>query len=530
MTLGRERHTPVWDYIIVGGGTAGCLIAARLAEDADTRVLLLEAGPRYPVVPLGVPLVGLRFKEHYAWNYMSQPQPGLLMRSVPFPFGRVLGGSSSVNAMMYVRGDAQCYDRWAALGNPGWAFADLLPYFRRAEHQERGPSAHHGTGGPIPVSDPVHVAPFSRAFVDACREIGLPTTDDFNGPRPDGAGLFQLMQSSGHRATTASLVAGRRGRVAVATGASVERIVFENARAVAVEYTSRDGRRHVARTSREVIVSAGAFNSPKLLMLSGVGSAGRLRTLGIPVVVDLPGVGANLQDHVRIPVLYRSGQRSPASPRHWLRAVLEYGARRRGVLASNCCEAGARIRSRADANCVDLQIVTHFQSAAGRDAVDLEVCLFQTASRGTVTIASRDPAAPPSIDPQYLAADADMRLAIDGVRLARRLAAASALRRFPLTDELAPGPRAATARELEHYIRSAATTSFHPAGSCRMGNDAGAVVNAQLQVRGVERLRVIDASVMPELPNGHTAAPTLMIAERGADLLRGRGAPAEVRV
>lgn len=517
----RNGSRSTWDYVVVGGGTAGCLVASRLAEDPQTRVLLIEAGGRYPDVPLSIPLLGLRVNGHFSWKYRSVPQPALSGRQIDFPFGRVLGGSSAVNAMMYVRGDPRCYDRWQDTGNEGWSFADVLPYFRKAEHYERGPSTHHGVHGPVHVSDAVHVAPFSRAFVAACLELGFPATDDFNGPQTEGAGLFHVMQSDGRRATTAHLPARcSSARLTVTTRSLVRRVLFDGQRAAGVEYGTPGAQRQIAWAEREVILSAGTFNSPKLLMLSGVGPADHLRQLGIPLVADLPGVGGNLQDHVRIPVLYGSGRRSPARPTQWVQAGLAYGLRRRGVLASNCCESGLRLRSARDVDCVDLQLVTHFQTALARRAVDLEVCLFQTASRGSIRLASADPAVPPAIDPRYLSADADVRLALQGVRLARRLAGTDALRRFPLTREIQPGAHLESDPELEQYIRSAATTSFHPAGSCRMGKDRMAVVDSRLHVRGLDGLRVIDASIMPELPNGHTTAPTLMIAERGADLLR----------
>jgi choline dehydrogenase len=513
-----------WDYVIVGGGSAGCVLARRLSDIPGLRVLVLEAGGEYRRLPLSVPLAGLRAMTAVSWKYLTCQQPQLADRRISWPLGRLLGGSSSNNAMMYCRGHRADFDGWGELGNPGWSFRDVLPYFRRSEDQERGPSDYHGVGGPLRVSDPRHRAPFSEVFVTACEEIGLARNDDFNGAEQEGAGFYQVTQRHGARVSTAeAYLEPARGRrtVEVITGAMVCRILVERGRAVGVEYR-RQGGTYEARAAREVILSAGAVNSPKLLLLSGIGPADQLCALQLPVVVDLPGVGQNLQDHLRVPLIYESGRRSPGHKRHWISAAIDYAVRRQGVLASNCCESGAFVRSCAEAVIPDLQLVTHFQSSLHPDSVDLQSCVLRPSSRGRVWLRSADPLEPPLIDPNYLSTEADVRASVRGVRLARRIAAAPALRRFPLGTEVMPGADVVGDAELERYVRATAETSYHPVGTCRMGCDALAVVDAELRVRGVAGLRVVDASVMPEMVGGNTLASTVMIAEKGADLISAR--------
>jgi choline dehydrogenase len=508
-----------WDYIIAGGGTAGCVLAARLSEQQGTRVLLLEAGGEYPAV-LTAPLVGLRQTSTYSWTYSTVQQPGAACRRISLPVGKVLGGSSSTNAMMYYRGTQSSYDRWEQLGNPGWSFAGVLPYFRKAETWEGGASEYHGGEGPVHVSNPRHTAPFSRAFVEACIEQGMPHLEDFNGPQEEGAGFYPVMQRRGRRASAAAAYlapARRRPNLEVATGTLVRKLAMEGSRVSGVEFQSIDGAIHVAFAGREVILSAGALNSPKILMLSGIGPADYLRRINIEPRLDLPGVGENLLDHVRIPVIYESGQRSPGDMIYWIPAALNYAFRQSGVLASNCCESGAILRSDSGA---DLQFVTHFQTSLHPRAVDLQFCLSRCSAPGRVRAISADPSDAPAIDPNYLAADTDIRAAVRGVRVARRIASSPALRRFPLTREIFPGPSVVTDRDIEAYCRATADTSYHPVGTCKMGRDPMAVVDCELRVHGLDGLRVVDASVMPDIPTGNTCAPVLMIAEKAADLIR----------
>lgn len=494
-----------WDYVVAGGGTAGCVLARRLAERAQVRVLLLEAGGRYPAA-LSVPLAGMRRAVEYSWKYFTRQQAGLGGRRLSFPFGKVLGGSSSVNAMMFYRGTAGAYDRWEELGCGGWNFETTRPYFERVERV-------------LEVSRPRHVAAFSRAFVEACVETGMAPVDDFHEVE-EGAGLFRVMQRRGRRVSAATAyLREARGRIEVVTGALVRRVVIEGGRAVGVEYEDSEGAVRRAQAGREILLCAGALNSPKLLMLSGLGAADELRALGLRVHQDLPGVGRNLQDHVRVPVLFQSGRRSPGDMLYWLPAAVQYAAAGRGVLASNCCEAGAVLRSTPEAALPDLQFVTHFQSHLYPGVVDLQFCVSRTASRGAVTLASADPKAPPVINPNYFSDRADVEVALAGVRLARRIASAPALRRFRLGAEVLPGRDLTADAELESYSRAMAETCYHPAGTCKMGRDEMAAVDPEFRVRGVDGLRVVDASVFPELPNGNTCAPVYMVAERAADLI-----------
>lgn len=516
--MSRATLAGEWDHVIAGGGTAGCVLAARLSEQTGLRVLLLEAGGAYPGPPLSVPLAGMRQTVNYSWKYFTQPQAGLAQRRISYPFGKLLGGSSSTNAMMYYRGSAASYDRWERLGCAGWDFTSLLPYFRKSERWQHGSSEYHGGSGPVDVSEPRHVAPFSRAFVEGCLERGMPLVPDFNHPAAEGAGLFAVMQRRGKRVSAATAyLQPARPRVDIKTGALVHRVVIERGRAVGVEFSIGSGELCLARVRREVVVSAGALNSPKILMLSGIGPAAPLRALGIPVQLVLEGVGQNLHDHLRIPVLYECGRRSPGEMLYWVPAALDYALRRRGVLASNCCEAGAVLRSDAMADAPDLQFVTHFQTSLYPGAVDLQFCLTGTVSRGRVTVRSPDPDAAPAINPNFLSAQEDVRAALAGIGVARELAQTSALRKFPLEAEILPGTELTAASDLEAYFRWVGESCYHPAGTCRMGSDPTAVVDTRLRVRGVEGLRVVDASVMPQLPNGNTCATVLAIAERAAE-------------
>jgi choline dehydrogenase len=467
-------------------------------------------------------LVGLRKVTNYSWKYWTEQQPGAANRRISFPFGKVLGGSSSTNAMMFYRGARAAFDHWEELGNPGWSFDKLLPYFRKSETWEEGASEYHGGDGPVHVSRPRHRAPFSEAFVEACVEQGIPFNEDFNGPQDEGAGFYAVMQKGGWRDGAATAYLGpARGRpnLCVKTGTLVSRLVIEGSRAVGVEYSGQDGTIDTALAAREVILSAGTLNSPKILMLSGIGPADYLSSIQIQLRVDLPGVGENLLDHVRFPVIYESGQRSPGDKIRWVPAAMNYAVRQRGVLASNCCESGAIVRSSPDVPMPDLQFVTHFQTAAHPGAVDLQFCLSRCSAPGRVRAVSADPCAPPSIDPNYLAADADVQAAIQGVRIARQIANSPALRSFPLGREVFPGPDVTTDREIEAYCRSTADTAYHPVGTCKMGSDSMAVVDSELRVHGVENLRVVDASIMPDIPTGNTCASVLMIAEKAVDMM-----------
>jgi choline dehydrogenase-like flavoprotein len=375
------------------------------------------------------------------------------------------------------------------------------------------------------VSQPRHIAPFSEAFLEACLELGMRLNPDFNAGETEGTGYFQVTQRRGRRVSTAgAYLNGRRGAPSVVTGALVTRILLSGRRAAGVEYL-KDGEAHTVYASREIILSAGAVNTPQILMLSGVGCADELRALGIAPLVDLPGVGRNLQDHLRIPVLYESGRPSPGAMRYWVPAALLRALSGRGVMASNCCESGAWVRSGEDAPVADLQFVTHFQSALYPGAVALQVCLMALDSRGAVRLRSADPTEAPIIDPHYFREPSDLARGLAGLRLARRLARTRVLRRFPLRREIMPGPDLDSDEELIRYLCASADTCYHPAGTCRMGRDSMAVVDAELRVYGLEGLRIADASIFPDNVNANTMAPTLAIAEKAADLILGAGGP-----
>ena len=529
----------MYDYIIIGAGSAGCVLAHRLSENPHCRVLLLEAGPRdwHPFIHMPAGLSRLVRNTRINWNYDTAPEPQLDGRRLWWPRGKVLGGSSSINAMCYVRGVPGDYDGWDALGATGWHWDGVLPYFRRAEHNMRGADALHGGDGPLHVSDLRHSNPLSRAFIEAGVQLGLPRNDDFNGPVQEGVGLYQVTQRDGVRCSSATAYlqpVRQRANLTVLTDVRVQRIVLQGQRAVAVEY-AQDGQRHRAAAAGEVLLSAGAVNSPQLLMLSGIGPADHLRAHGIDIAQDLPGVGANLQDHLDICTLQRCSTRVSYDRASEMKLAFDYYLRgRRGAGTSNLAEAGAFVRSalagdaRADIQLhfVPAMLDDHGRNRLPGDGYTVHACFLRPRSRGRVALQSADPSAPARIQPHYLSDPEgfDLRMMVECARLSRQLLAQPAFDRyrgaplFPPRDDLSDA-------ELADFVRARAESIYHPVGTCRMGSDAASVVDPQLRVHGVAGLRVIDASVMPTLPGGNTNAPTVMIAERAADLILDRAVP-----
>lgn len=523
-----------FDYIVVGAGSAGCVLANRLSANGRHRVLLLEAGPkdRYPWIHIPIGYAKTMFHPVYNWRYYTEPDPGMNGRSIYWPRGRTLGGSSAINGLIYVRGQPEDYEQWAAMGNAGWSWEEVLPYFIRAERNERGKDAFHGDKGPQGVSDIGTPNTLARAFIDACNEAGYPKNNDFNGESQEGAGPYQLITWKGRRCSSATgylKSAKSRTNLFVETDAHACRVEFENSQAHAVVYRQR-GKEKKAMAHREVILSAGALQSPQLLQLSGIGNATLLQDLGIQPLVDQPMVGQNLQDHLQIRVIHRCNQ--PLTTNDDMRSLsrklamgMKYVFKRTGPMAVGINEAGAFVRTRRDLDRPDIQF--HFAAlSADLPGAPLHefpgftssVCQLRPTSRGHLAIDSADPMARPKIHPGYLSTAHDQQTVVAALRVTRQIADQPALRKF-IVDEYKPGPAAQSDDALLDFARNHGVTIFHPAGTCQMGVGGDAVVDPTLKVNGVRGLRVVDCSIMPTLVSGNTHAPVVMIAEKASDLI-----------
>jgi choline dehydrogenase len=524
-----------FDYIVVGAGSAGCVLAGRLSEDPATRVLLLEAGPpdRSLWIHLPIGYGKTMWSDKYNWRFQTDPEPHMNGRRIYWPRGKTLGGSSSINGLIYIRGQREDYDHWAALGNAGWSHADLLPYFIESEGNQRGASAFHGGSGPLKVSDIGAKHELIEAFIGGAQQIGVPRTEDFNGATQEGAGYYQLTTDKGWRISTAKAYldpARPRPNLTIETEAFASAVIMEGTRAVGVRYR-QGGVMKEARCRAEVLLSAGSLQSPQLLQLSGIGPRGLLEKHGIPVVVDSPGVGENLQDHLQVRLTFECTQ--PITTNDELNSVfgklkigLQWLLHRSGPLAIGINQGGCFMRALpAEAATPDIQfhVATLSADMAGGkvhpfSGFTMSICQLRPESRGHVRIRSTDPFEPPEMQPNYLATDLDRRTAVAGLKAARAIAATDAMRPYVLR-EVKPGSSTATDADLLEFCRNNGATIFHPTGTCRMGIDANAVVDARLRVLGTTGLRVIDCSVMPTLVSGNTNAPAVAIAEKAADMI-----------
>jgi choline dehydrogenase len=523
-----------FDFIIVGAGSAGCVLANRLSENGRFSVLLLEAGPKdhNPWIHIPIGYGKTMFHPVLNWGFHTEPEPTMNQRKIYWPGGRCLGGSSSINGHIYIRGQAEDYDSWATNDNPGWSWKDVLPYFIKSENNILGATPFHGDSGPMSVSNVGEKHELMDAIIAGAKSLGVPYNDDFNGPRQEGVGYYQLTTRKGWRCSTATgylKPASRRKNLTVFTSAQVTRVLFSGKRASGVTY-SQNGKLKTSHAAREIILTAGALQSPKLLELSGVGDAARLACFGIPTTHHLPAVGENLQDHLQLRSIYRV--KKPITTNDELRTLtgraqigLKWLLFRSGPLAIGINQGGLFTRALPESERPDVQF--HFSTVSAEQAgakphpwsgCTFSVCQLRPESRGEIHINSADPFAAPAIHPRYLSTDVDRRTAVAGLRLTRQLAETPSLKAY-IGDEYRPGRTQTSDEDLLEFARNYGATIFHPVGTCRMGSDLKSVVDHRLRVHGVRGLRVADASIMPTLVSGNTNAPTIMIAEKAADMI-----------